>query len=184
MTEKNLINIDNILNAEIIEEPWEHAVIDNIINIPVLWENLLTGYIPSTNSLDVLSENKDNILDKYGRYRNLRKKTRITWGVSIVSPGDKYEIHNDGDIKIWSLVIYLFPKHGNGTLIYDRDKKLIKEVEWKQGRGLAFSPDRNTWHSYANTTDQFRATLNINVRTGGYTAWTLNKKEYLHLIEE
>ena len=62
MTEKNLINIDNILNAEIIEEPWEHAVIDNIIDVSLFWENLQTF-------LGILAENKDMILEKYGRYR-------------------------------------------------------------------------------------------------------------------
>ena len=55
MTEKNLINIDSILNAEIIEEPWEHAVIDNIIDVSLLWENLQTF-------LGTLAENKDMIL--------------------------------------------------------------------------------------------------------------------------
>ena len=56
MTEKNLINIDNILNAEIIKEPWEHAVIDNIIDVSLLWENLQTF-------LGILAENKDMILE-------------------------------------------------------------------------------------------------------------------------
>ena len=185
--EKNLINIDNILNAEIIEEPWEHAVIDNIINMPVLWENLSNGYIPSSIFLNVLSENKDKILEKYGRYRlrDPKEKTRVTWGVPIQSPGIVYPTHNDTSNKVWSLVIYLFPKYGNGTLLYDQDMKLVKEIEWKQGRGLAFSCDpkgMKSWHSYTNTTDQFRVSLNINIRTGKYSNWNIVKREYLHTI--
>ena len=95
MTEKNLINTDNILNAEIIEEPWEHAVIDNIIDMPFLWENL-------SNLLNVLSENKDKILEKYGRYRNQGEKTWITWGLPIQTSGTEYRIHNDNPSKVWS----------------------------------------------------------------------------------
>ena len=178
MTEKNLINIDNILNAEIIEEPWEHAVIDNIIDVALLCENLQTF-------LCILAENKDMILEKYGRYRNQEEKTWITWGIPIQTSGNVYPIHNDTSNKVWSLVIYLFPKHSNGTLLYDQNKKLVKEIEWKQGRGLAFSCDpreMKSWHSYTNTTDQFRTTLNINIRTGEFSNWGIVKKEYLHTI--
>ena len=39
-----------------------------------------------------------------------------------------------------------------------------------------------SWHSYTNTTDQFRATLNINIRTGEFSNWGIVKKQYLHTI--
>ena len=50
---------------------------------------------------------------------------------------------------------------------------------------LAFSCDpkgMKSWHSYKNTTDEFRTVLNINIRTGKYSDWPIVKEEYLHTI--
>jgi len=176
------VKIENILQATIIKKPWEHAVIDNLVDPLLLWEEL-------PNWLNVLSENKNKILEKYGRYRNKKDKTWITWGIPIQSPGDEYPVHDDHYTKLWSLTIYLFPKSSSGTLLFDEDRKFTKEVKWKQGRALAFSCDpkgKKSWHRYHNNTNQFRTTMVVNIRTQPQNEWGIEtvKDSYLHIIKE
>ena len=88
-------------------------------------------------------------------------------------------------LNCFNVTEYFFRIDSSGTLLYDENQKLVKEIEWKQARGLAFSCDpkgKKSWHSYTNTTDQFRTTLNINIRTGEFSNWGIVKKEYLHTI--
>jgi hypothetical protein len=159
------LNIDSILNAKIIEEPWEHAIIDNCFgHAPILW-----SYIASENITRELHKNRNKILEKYGVYRYVGSDTYVTWGIQIQDPGGDYSIHNDEPSKLWSMVLYLLPYYnGDGTKLYDQDRKLVKEIEWKHNRALVFSCDPKglkSWHSYNNTSSHYRVSIVFNIRT-------------------
>ena len=50
---------------------------------------------------------------------------------------------------------------GDGTYLFDKNKKCVKKVEWKVNRAFIFKGVPNvTWHSYANTKDTPRLTVN------------------------
>ena len=169
--QQNIINMDNILSAEIIENPWPHAVIDNVFNLNLSNADANGSILIWMNNIhDIFYNNIENILNKYrsdrGGYNEKNKdKYYIDWGLQVQPSSGKSDIHIDDGRKLWSFVVYLFPKKSNGTGMYDKDKNLLQEVEWKQNRGFVFcswgreiSP---TWHAYGNSFDEHRITLAV-----------------------
>jgi hypothetical protein len=163
--QENIINMDNILNAEIIENPWPYAIIENPIgniNFANPTGDSNSSYIIWLNNIhDIFYDNIENILNKYrfdrGGYESQYKdEYYIDWALQVQAPNQKSEIHVDSGRKLWSLVIYLFPNESTGTGIYDEDKNFLHHIEWKQNRGLAFCSqgpsDKHsvTWHDYGN----------------------------------
>jgi hypothetical protein len=72
-----------------------------------------------------------------------------------------YPIHDEISSKILSAVTYVWSNNGAGTLLYDQDKTLVKEVDWEPNRMMAFCGQTNlTWHSYYSKAKSIRITLN------------------------
>ena len=76
-----------------------------------------------------------------------------------------YPIHTDSHNKLLSGVIYLAPKENYGTSLYNPNKKKVKNIEWKQNRGLFFSRTGDTYHSYKSNGLSNRITLIYNLMT-------------------
>jgi hypothetical protein len=76
-----------------------------------------------------------------------------------------YPIHTDSHNKLLSGVIYLAPKENYGTSLYSPNKKKVKNIEWKQNKGLFFSRTTDTYHSYKSNGISNRITLIYNLMT-------------------
>jgi hypothetical protein len=76
-----------------------------------------------------------------------------------------YPVHTDSHNKLLSGVIYLSPKKNYGTFLYSSDKREVKNIEWKQNRGLFFSRTGDTYHSYKSNGLSNRITLIYNLMT-------------------
>jgi hypothetical protein len=165
------INMDNILNAEIINDPWPHAIIDGILDIGNLYTKKNKEPIPSTlvwlnNVHDIFYENIENILNKYrsdrvGYEEKLKDKYYIDWSLQFQPPGGKFGKHTEDGRKLWSMAIYISPDNSTGTLIYDKHQNFVKEVEWKINRAIVFCGTGESVHAYENRTDTVRLTLNV-----------------------
>jgi hypothetical protein len=169
--QKNMVNIDSILNAKINQKPWPHAVIDNVFNINLETSDANNSHIIWLNNIhDIFYDNIEPILNKYrsdrGGYEELYKDDYyVDYALQVQTPHQKSEIHIDHGRKLWSFVSYLFPKNSSGTKLYDKDKNFLQEIEWKQNRAFAFCSrggDINpTWHDYGNNSDEYRVTLAV-----------------------
>jgi len=169
--QKNMINIDSILNTNINQKPWPHAVIDNVFNINLETSDANNSHIIWLNNIhDIFYNNIEPILNKYradkGGYRKKFKDDYyVDYALQVQNPHQKSEIHIDHGRKLWSFVCYLFPKNSSGTGLYDKDKNFLQEIEWKQNRAFAFSSRGGdvepTWHDYGNNDDEYRVTLTV-----------------------
>jgi hypothetical protein len=95
------------------------------------------------------------------------KKFKIDHQVQISPIAYDYPIHDEARRKVLSIVHYL-GEDGDGTLLYDKDKNFVCEVEWKPNRALIFAAiDNVTWHAYKNTKGFKRKTImTFFIRTG------------------
>jgi hypothetical protein len=81
--------------------------------------------------------------------------------INIIIDGFDYPIHDENPRKILSLVTYVAPEFSTGTLMYDKDKTYVSEVEWRQNRTLVFAGLTGvTWHSYKVEQKKPRLTVN------------------------
>ena len=124
--------------------------------------------------------NMDIIFKKFGKYKlSNTKNYEVLTGFTFTEPGTVYPTHEDSNKEIagkhfkgipssfqppWTSVVYLWPiTGGDGTVLY-KDGVIDKKVEWKHNRALIFCPGVDaTYHSFENTTDKLRITLNINI---------------------
>ena len=174
----SIINIDNILNAKIAYDPWPHAVIDNVWNLnlePNENKRLPNAtYVMWMNGVhDIFYDNIEPILNKFlsheGGYKERYKDLYyIDYALQVQPPDSTSVIHIDHGRKLWSFVNYLFPINSNGTGLFDENKKFVREVKWKQNRGLAFSSSgpgnkrKATWHEYKNDSKtDYRITMSV-----------------------
>ena len=75
-----------------------------------------------------------------------------------------------------------------GTLIYDKDKNFVKEIEWKPNRALVFCKIPNTtWHNFVASSKSPRMSYNIFYQTlaehtdeWGNT-WHTHNEPYTHV---
>jgi len=138
----NLLNIDNIQTDNQNQKPWRHWIVDDILN----YDFTNIDFIKNENFYYQLLEEFDyhypTILKKFKpNYYDLdlsKIKTSIRLGLSDAEV--QRPIHNDYPSKIWSMVVYISPKKSDGTILYNRVRRLHSEVIWKQNRGLIFSP--------------------------------------------
>ena len=176
--QNSIINIDNILNAKIVNDPWPHAVIDNVwnLNLGPDKNNRLPNatYVMWMNGVhDIFYDNIEPILNKFrsdrGGYRERDKDLYyIDYALQVQPPNSTSVIHIDHGRKHWSFVNYLFPSNSNGTGLFDENKKFVTEIEWKSNRGLAFSSSgpsstsSATWHEYRNDSEtDYRITMAV-----------------------
>lgn len=173
-----------------IEFPWPHIVIDNLYDAELFTDakseiikhvlaqrvsaprqrystsdSDFTRIFPKTNKC-LNSVNYMKFLDKFQNKRHY-DSIKIFHEISFISNGYEYPIHYENEAKILSIVTYVAPIIGHGTLIYDENKNFIKEVEWKPNRTLFFAGITDkTWHNYKVDSGMPRITINTFLTNG------------------
>lgn len=166
------------------QTPWPHIVTDNYYETS-LFESMkdeITSYVKSMSTLDrqtffrssdptfktafpntfkcANSVSPYDQLKKFSTHRPF-KSLSYYFEINVILDGHDYPIHDENPRKVLSIVNYIAPVHSTGTLIYDADKKYIREVEWKQNRTLIFPGLTGvTWHAYKVEPKKPRITLN------------------------
>lgn len=86
----------------------------------------------------------------------------IKSSIVCCEPNYYYNEHRDHPDKYISIVIFLHPSKGNGTVLLD-DNKTTYSIGWKVNRALIFKNNNHGLHYYFNNTENNRYTLNIYV---------------------
>jgi len=179
---KKLININSILNAKLIEEPWPHYIVDDVVNLDF---SKLSSFIRDDNLYNRLHEEfktyLPSILDKFKPVR-LDKDDEVFVDLRFMTtpPNDYGGIHGDNRQKVWTLIIYVWPKKSSGTVLWtnvslDENGDIVEsdihsEIDWKVNRAIFFSPgdEKDGWvhtpHQIINASKEIgRLTLMFNV---------------------
>jgi len=121
--------------------------------------NLYTSdKFPETRKL-LQSRNPSYLLKHFPNHRDY-DSLEVYGEVILCLKESEHPIHDEVEDKVLSAVTYLYPETGDGTLLYDRDKKFVKQIEWKPNRTMVFAAETGTtWHSYKSTSG-IRLTLN------------------------
>ena len=141
------------------KKPWNHAVIDNFFTDDLLnyANDLASNVIKGYNVFRI----EDKVLADYFQESFKSKSLKHILEFNLMKPKHDYPIHDEAHWKKLSVVVYIKPEVGNGTYLYDKDQKIAKQVEWKINRAFVFKGiPLTTWHSYANTQDTPRLTIN------------------------
>tara|TARA_B100002019_G_C21080539_1_gene503564 strand:- start:39 stop:638 length:600 start_codon:yes stop_codon:yes gene_type:complete len=167
----NLININKILDAKLIEEPWPHFIVDDVLNLD--FSNLEFLYKDSIyyQIFGEFVNYKISILEKYrGDYS---KSAMINNTQSLVRlfnllPNKEIASHIDKKPKIWSMVLYLSPDtFGTGTILHNEKFFEHTQLIWKQNRALIFSVEppgiTSQYHGAVNKTNNPRLTMLFNI---------------------
>lgn len=174
---------------QIAPEPWPYVVIDDYYD-PTLFNAMcdeIRGFVrklrdegglkgkkktiggiheyhfglPATSKCIASRMLDESILSQFPNHRP-HDKLKLTSEVNICLDDLSYPIHDEAKPKVLSAVTYLFPEVSRGTLIYDKDKNFVTEVEWKPNRTLIFAPiDGVTWHAYESIPGSYRITVNM-----------------------
>ena len=147
------------MNIIYYKKPWNHAVIDNFFTDDLLdyANDLASNVIKGYNVFRI----DDKVLSDYFRESFKTKSLKHILEFNLMKPKYDYPIHDEAHWKKLSVVVYIKPEVGNGTYLYDKDQKIAKQVEWKINRAFVFKGIPNTtWHSYPNTQDTPRLTIN------------------------
>jgi hypothetical protein len=166
----------------LIEYPWPHIIIDNhfdsqlfqamkaeLVNYAKIIKpkmNTLTkiedfSYLPSTQKCVDASNINESTLQYFSHHRKYKTLT-IRPQVLICAGQYQYRIHDEVESKVLSVVTYIASNKGHGTRLYDNDKNLVKEVEWKENRTLIFAGiTGKTWHDYYSDPASIRITINF-----------------------
>jgi hypothetical protein len=83
------------------------------------------------------------------------------FGVS--GPDYTEPVHTDSHTRALTVVTYILPEHNIGTDLYRTQDitSFVKTVEWKQNRTLMFTPSNSSWHTWHNTADISRITIDF-----------------------
>lgn len=163
--------------------PWEFYIQDNFLSHDVC--NLLNGlksfeelYTFVDNSMLTAVGKKSPIKKSIPLYKNKDITQQIERTIKhklqpllidnlyvqpdlvCCEPGYVYQTHKDHPDKYISIVVFLHPRKGNGTILLD-DNKQLYNVGWKVNRALIFQNDTHGEHYYVNSTEHNRYTLNI-----------------------
>jgi len=181
------------MQVEYFQEPWPYIVIDGFYPDDV-FEKIKQGAKTAYDSYDlkIVDRNKCEVpkevhsLDTHDYqsfFERLNKERPDIsdfnsgkysfelerWFNFIIPKEDKgfeYPLHFEHPSKIMSVVVYVAPDEGTGTLIYTKDKEFFTEIEWKPNRALIFSGIRGiTWHGYkCEPRHKYRLTYNTFLR--------------------
>ena len=167
----NLININKILDAKLIEEPWPHYVVDDVLNLD--FSNLKFLYNDSIyyQIFGEFSYYKLPILEKHrGDYPKSKMihNTQSLVRLAQLQPNKKIDKHIDKKPKIWSMVLYISPDtFGTGTILHNEKFFEHTQLIWKQNRALIFSVEppgiTSQYHGAVNQTDNPRLTMLFNI---------------------
>lgn len=81
---------------------------------------------------------------------------------------ETHKIHRDSGWKMLSTILYL-SDDGDGTMFFDSELGTnLEEVEWRPNRLVSFIPSSTSWHSFKNSGQITRSTIQF----------TLYNKEY------
>ena len=141
------------------KKPWNHAVIENFFTDELLHYTtiLASKSIKKYGPVPI----KDQILSDYFQTSFKSKSKKHILEFNLMEPKTEYPIHDEAVWKKLSVVVYIKPEIGNGTYLFDKNQKIAKQVEWKINRAFIFKGvPKLTWHSYANTKDVPRLTVN------------------------
>lgn len=167
----NLININKILDAKLIEEPWPHFIVDDVLNLD--FSNLEFLYKDSIyyQIFGEFVNYKISILEKYRS--DYSKSAMINNTQSLVrlaqlQPNKKIDKHIDKKPKIWSMVLYISPDtFGTGTILHNEKFFEHTQLIWKQNRALIFSVEppgiTSQYHGAVNQTNNPRLTMLFNI---------------------
>ena len=148
-----MINVDNILNSPIIEEPWQHKEVTNVFS-PDFFQRLSTEVqqvkdhiqlgdnglwmfeaVQSGISQSLVDEifeaNKQflKISAQLIKQFNTKNTSQIGYfsipRFNFVKPNYVGEIHNDGDTKEKAVIMttYLYPEQSTGTRLYTQEEE-------------------------------------------------------------
>lgn len=78
-------------------------------------------------------------------------------------------LHTDSFDKQLSCLIPISDT-GSGTLLYDRNKNFVKEVEWKKNSAFIFANKPDHWHEVGKSIDTIRCLLNVLYLPKNYSA--------------
>ena len=167
----NLININKILDAKLIEEPWPHYVVDDVLNLD--FSNLKFLYNDSIyyQIFGEFSYYKLPILEKHrGDYPKSKMihNTQSLVRLAQLQPNKKIDKHIDKKPKIWSMVLYISPDtFGTGTILHNEKFFEHTQLIWKQNRALIFSVEppgiTSQYHGAVNQTNNPRLTMLFNI---------------------
>ena len=115
--------------------------------------DLLTN---NTNNALAKLINKDSFINLYHSYDLIKCEPKYC-----------YQKHFDHQAKLFSIVVYLEPDHGNGTVLLDKINNQYNVI-WKCNRALIFKFNKNAFHYYKNTTNTDRHTLNGYLTSGRF----------------
>lgn len=142
------MNLDNIKNSKLITDPWEHQVVDNVLDADTLasaqriakllsaidWDYAETEIVwvselkelgaeqadidNIVNAANIVMQNFEMISSPYTH----RLKSELGYfnnpRFGISGPGSIGEIHDEGTNKIMAFIVYLEPEESVGTLLY------------------------------------------------------------------
>lgn len=180
------------MQVEYFQEPWPYIVIDDFYPSDVL-EKIKQGAKEAYSQYDLkpLDRNKCEVpleiaeLDNHdyefffkelNKNRNDIKDFDEKYGFTLerwfnfIIPKDgkgfEYPLHFEHPSKIMSVVVYIAPDEGTGTLIHKENKDFFTEIKWKPNRALIFSGIKGiTWHGYkCNPEHKYRLTYNTFLR--------------------
>ena len=104
-----------------------------------------------------IDESWIKMFPEYREYSDLILLTEL----NVLMDELNYPIHDENPSKILSVVTYLIPETGKGTVLYDENQNYVKELEWKPNRTFIFPAiTGKTWHSYNSPKGTYRITLN------------------------
>ena len=167
----NLININKILDAKLIEEPWPHFIVDDVLNLD--FSNLEFLYKDSIyyQIFGEFVNYKISILEKYRSDYSKSKMIHNTQSLvrlAQLEPNKKIDKHIDKKPKIWSMVLYISPDtFGTGTILHNEKFFEHTQLIWKQNRALIFSVEppgiTSQYHGAVNQTNNPRLTMLFNI---------------------
>jgi hypothetical protein len=121
------------------------------------------------NSTDVISA----YFDKLGATDNKIKEYCTISRVHSYAPGWWYRNHLDVPLKIFTIVVYMFPEEPNNFLKYPLGTEIHSgehnsyygHVEWKPNRAIMFHVSNHPWHAFnvPKQMNQHRWVLMMNV---------------------
>lgn len=155
-------------------KPWKHHILDNFFDDDTLkyCHNLIKSSSLKQNNHTVLKDKRllsyfNKVFDEtfiknnFDGHRDF-KFLKPVGEINLSTKNFTYEIHDEAPYKILSTVVYISPLHANGTILYNKDKKLSKIITWKPNRAFTFCGIPNTtWHSYGHWDKTTRITVNF-----------------------
>jgi len=157
-------------------DPWKHWIIDDflpeedykvlydlIIKLPKARKNYRYAGFLRDEKFDHIKQMYENrfkiIIPNVFGLENL-DNYKMLLEYNCAGKGLVYPIHEDAPEKIFSIVHYITPELGTGTLLHTESEEFHSEVKWKPNRALMFRRRNRTFHSYRNELYTQRRTIN------------------------